>query len=363
MGVHVDDGLCGGNPYFLSKLKELEDIFPFGSTSTRSFTFTGIHLRQLDDFSIILNQGTYIEAIEAINIPRERRHSPDEPITEPERTALRGLSGSLSYAAVNTRPELAAKVGDLQSKTNRATVKTLLDGNRVLNDAKRHKDLSIYFHSLPPDEIRFCLFSDASFSTSAVDRPVAGCFIVATNATLGLNQVAPVTPFGWSSKRIPRVVRSTFSAEAVALSNNLDRLSWVRLLWHFLLNPKLNWRKPDLVLPSLPPAIAVTDCKSVYDIGSKTVVPSCTEPRSTLECLLIKERLSENVQLRWIHSQAQLADSLTKPMDAGTLRSCLRGGTYSLYDENLNLKTRADKRTQHQWYKTNPSDSNARDSQ
>ena len=238
--MHVDDGLCGGNPYFLSKLKELEDIFPFGSTSTRSFTFTGIHLRQLDDFSIILNQGTYIEAIEAINIPRARRNSPDKPITEPERTALRGLSGSLSCAAVNTRPELAAKVGDLQSETNRATVKTLLDGNRVLNDAKRHKDLSIYFHSLPPDEIRFCLFSDASFTTSAVDRPVAGCFIVATNATLGLNQVAPVTPFGWSSKRIPRVVRSTFSAEAVSLSNNLDRLSWVCLLWHYLLNAKLN---------------------------------------------------------------------------------------------------------------------------
>ena len=226
-------------------------------------------MRQLDDFSIVLNQGEYVEAIESINVPKARRQQLNDPITDQEKTSLRGLSGSLSYAAVNTRPELAAKVGEIQSRTNSATVKTLLEANRTLHDAKKHKDLSVVFHPIKPDAVRFCLFSDASFSTSAVERPVARCFIVTTNQRLGENVEAPVTTFGWSSKRIPRVVRSTFSAEAVALSNSLDRLSWTRLLWHYLLSPSLDWRKPDLTLPRLPPALAVTDCKSVFDISSK----------------------------------------------------------------------------------------------
>ena len=96
----------------------------------------------------------------------------------------------------------------------------------------------------------------------------------------------------------------------------------------------------------------VTDCKSVYDICSKTAVPNCSEYRTTLECLLIRERLEENTKLRWVVSRAQLADCLTKPMDGNTLRDCIRSGKYSLFDETRVLKERSDQRCKVGWFKT-----------
>ena len=94
---------------------------------------------------------------------------------------------------------------------------------------------------------------------------------------------------------------------------------------------------------------AVTDCKSVYDVATKNATPACHEYRTLLECLLIRERLQENMSLRWINSQAMLADSLTKSMETGLLRECLRTGRYSLFDESETLRQRATKRDKLRW--------------
>ena len=95
----------------------------------------------------------------------------------------------------------------------------------------------------------------------------------------------------------------------------------------------------------------VTDCRSMFDILTRTAVPSCTEHRTTIECLLIRERLKSNCDVRWVTSQAMLADCLTKTMDSSVLRECLRTGRYSLFDEDLILKQRADGRQRLKWVK------------
>ena len=158
-------------------------------------------------------------------------------------------------------------------------------------------------------------------------------------------------PVAWTSKKIPRVVRSTLSAESVAMSNSLDRLSYIRLFWRWLSSPDDSWKTPSETLKSMNLAITVTDCKSVYDLCSRTAIPTCAEYRTTLECLLIRERLGENTKVRWVNSKAQLADCLTKPMEGHVLRDCLQTGSYSLYDEQRVLQDRSDKRCQVGWYK------------
>jgi hypothetical protein len=121
------------------------------------------------------------------------------------------------------------------------------------------------------------------------------------------------------------------------------------VVWEWLKNPGVDWTNTTKILCESPSASAVTDCKSVYDVVTRTAVPSCNEYRTTLECLLIRERLQENVQMRWISTQAMLADSLTKSMDSSMLRECLRTGRYSLFDEQESLKQRASKRERLQW--------------
>lgn len=55
--------------------------------------------------------------------------------------------------------------------------------------------------------------------------------------------------------------------------------------------------------------------------------------------------------VRWVTSNAQLADCLTKSMDSSVLRSCLKSGRYSLFDEQCILKQRSDKRQRLKWAK------------
>ena len=84
-------------------------------------------------------------------------------------------------------------------------------------------------------------------------------------------------------------------------------------------------------------------------ISTKTAVPSCSEMRTQLECLLLRERLQENCRLRWVHSRAMLADCLTKVMDSAELRRRLLTGKYTLCDEQEVLSDRAEHRQSLQW--------------
>ena len=56
----------------------------------------------------------------------------------------------------------------------------------------------------------------------------------------------------WSSKKIPRVVRSTLGAEAVALSNTVDRLSWIRVFWAWMKDSRTKWQSPEKLLQEEP---------------------------------------------------------------------------------------------------------------
>ena len=123
VGVHVDDGLGAGDAIFEQAIAQLEQRYPFGSKKESDFIFTGIHISQKWDGSIELDQTQYIEDIPAIDIERARRQSPELSVTSEEKQALRGLIGSIQYAATNTRPDLSAKLSLLQAKINCATIR------------------------------------------------------------------------------------------------------------------------------------------------------------------------------------------------------------------------------------------------
>ena len=117
-----------------------------------------------------------------------------------------------------------------------------------------------------------------------------------------------------------------------------------------MLNPNLEWQTPEITLKKLPPVFAVVDCKSLYDLLQKTSIPQCTEYRTMLEALVIRDRLKEGIIIKWVHSAAQMADSLTKDMDNSVLRSFLSRGRCILHDVDEILRQRADKKVRQQWY-------------
>ena len=365
IGIHVDDGLCGGNAEFHEKLKCLEQKYPFGAKKMGSFTFTGIDLHQNPDRSIVLSQSKYVRNIKPIPISNQRKAQSEEPVTEAERQQLRGIIGSLQYASVHTRPDLASRLSALQSKVNSACVETLVMANKTLHEAKSHHDVSITVQPIRRSDLRFLAFTDASFASKKTPESQSGSIILATNKNIESNISCPVSPIAWGSKKIQKVVTSTLAAETMSLSSNLDMLSWVRLYWAWLYNPNGGWKHPSETLSELPeaivtatdktlgmpPAVAATDCKSLYDLVTRTAPPNCQEFRTQLQTRAIKEQLAEGVNVRWVHSGAQLADALTKVMESHFLRETLRLGRYKLNDETEVLRERACTKTRLKWLK------------
>jgi hypothetical protein len=363
LGVHVDDGIGGGNAKFQQVLQRLEAKFAFGSKKASAFTFTGIDVTQHGDHSISLCQSNYIRKITPIPIDIQRKTQPNLTLNDKEKGHLRGLVGSLQYASTNTRPDLANRLSNLQSSINSGTIETLMEANRLLHEAKRHHDVTITIKSIPHENVRFMTFSDASFASHNKPNSYAGSITVATHQDISKNTECPISsPLMWGSKKIQRVVTSTLSAETASLATALDQLSWLRLYWKWLHDPKTEWNKPEEALCKVEPAIsvttiphetdlAVTDCKSLYDLITRTAPPSCSEFRVQLVARSIKEILREGINLRWVHTGAQLADCLTKAMEARFLRETLRHGFYKLHDESATLKERAKTRDRIQWLK------------
>eukprot|EP00435_Cladocopium_sp_Y103_P060955 s399_g22.t1 len=349
VGVHVDDGLGAGDKTFEATIAQLEAKYPFGSKKDTDFIFTGIHVAQQWDGTIELDQTQHVEDIPAIDIERNRRQTPDQSVTEHERQALRGLVGSIQYAATNTRPDLSAKLSLLQAKINQATIQDLHDANKLLQEAKAHKQTKIVIQSIPMEDLRFVSFSDASFANRANSQSQKGCLILAASKQIGEWQSSLVSPLMWYSRKIARVVGSTLASETYALSGAVDLLSWLRIHWDWICNPSSKWKEPESCLAQAPEAYAVVDCKSLYDLIQKTTIPQCQEHRVMLEALIIKDRLREGVTVKWVHSAAQLADSLTKSMDCTNLRKFLQTGRCIIHDVDEILRARADKRSKKAW--------------
>ena len=349
IGVHVDDGVGGGDQYFQQQLVALSKVLPFGSHKHRKFTFTGIELEQLPDFSIRASQADYIHRIMAIDIPKIRREQPTSPTTDSEKSKLRGLVGSLQYAVTHTRPDLASKLGEVQTDMASPTVQTLLLCNKVLREAQEHSDVQIYFRNIPVDQLTHVSFGDASFASPKQLSSFQGSLICATTSKLQENVDAPISPLSWSSKKISRVVRSTLSAEAYSMSRSVDRLGWLRLLWGVMVIPQFPWQEPSKAYAHLPMGIITTDCRSLYDLVSRTAMPQCEEYRTTLEVLLIREQCQDNCVFRWIPTTIMLADALTKPMDPSLLRLVLQTGIFCLYDESSILRQNANRRLAVSW--------------
>ena len=362
LGIHVDDGIGGGSAVFEEKIRQLERKFPFGSHKISAFTFTGIEITQHHDYSITLNQSAYVRKIKPICIESNRKSHMEAQVTEDERLALRGLVGSLQYAAINTRPDLSSKLSFLQSAINHAKIETLMEANKVLHEAKRHHDVTITIKPIPYQDFRLLAFSDASFSSAKKPDSHAGSIIVGTHQDINKNVECPISPLTWGCRKIQKVVTSTLSAETMALSSTLDQVSWLRLYWSWIHDKRTNWKKPEETLTKIAPAItvptkpegsdtAITDCKSLFDLVSRTATPACSEFRVQLMARAIKEFLHEGTHLRWVPSGAQLADALTKAMESNFLRETLKYGFYRLADEQSTLKERAKTKDRLAWLK------------
>lgn len=270
---------------------------------------------------------------------------------------------------------------------NRTQVRTLTEASKLLHEAKMFASTTLKINPIALSDLRFVAFSDASSASEKSLDSHQGMMIMSAHRDIGDNKTSQVNPILWHSKKIQKVAVSTLSAEAMALAGATDMLTWVRLYWAWLMDSSTPWRKADEILMKLPNAFAAippeceesssppsnahailartsknhknflaTDCKSLFDLVSRTAPPACQEFRTLLQAKLVREHLQNGIQIRWVPSGAQIADGLTKPMDGTLLRECLRVGRYSLHDEGEILRQRSDARVRLKWLHTQDND-------
>lgn len=110
--------------------------------------------------------------------------------------------------------------------------------------------------------------------------------------------------------------RNSLNAEAQSGLAAIDSLEFVHIFWQTchqknfeLEQVKNNQRDQYFFLPSA----LIIDAKALYD-AIKAEIPQINgDKRTQIECMIMKQKMQNlKPQLRWVSSEVQLSDGLTK---------------------------------------------------
>jgi hypothetical protein len=144
--------------------------------------------------------------------------------------------------------------------------------------------------------------------------------------------MAPVAVWEWTSNRIKRVVRSTLAAEAYVMGESSEGVEFMRQFIAELYLPEYTLATREACADSIP-AVLVTDARSLFD-NLKKDGGTVKDRRLRLEMNLI--RGLNNTVVRWVNSEAMIADELTKEISEEShayAAEVRRTGLWSLYKD------------------------------
>ena len=315
--LHVDDMLiCGGQSNeFQTALSHLKKDFNFGKcdilTPQTPLKYCGGVILKTSD-GIEMSFKDYIQRICPITIGRGRKET--DVLTEHEKSKGRALIGALQWPASQGMPMLSATMSLSAGMT---TVKDLMELNKALRFAKANADVTIKALARPAQpgqdmtSVALICFADAAFSVRKDLTSQGGFLIVATDSEALAGKKRPATTISWRSFKLPRVCRSSLAAECQACSTSLEELLMMKTYLEILKRPRatLTDVKDDLKGN----CAMVTDCKALFDAVYRETVQQATDKRVAIECLVIKDLLHDlKCDWRWVSSERQLADGLTK---------------------------------------------------
>ena len=178
------------------------------------------------------------ESVDNMEAPRaslERRNTLEDSLSPLEKHQLRKCNGSLQWLQYQTRPDLSYGVSTSQGNIEEAKVKHLIQVGNLVRQAKKDRNFELRFRVHDLERGGFLAISDASLGGHWDDEhggPVRsqGAFVV----IFGDHRLAHrgerdnFSLLDWRSKRIKRVVRSSFASETLALADANDAVQHLR---------------------------------------------------------------------------------------------------------------------------------------
>ncbi|CAI5517653.1 unnamed protein product [Closterium sp. Naga37s-1] len=246
MVVYVDDILIFSPSSDLVKevMLKLQDKFKCKALGDVSF-YLGLHIeRDVEKRCMRVHQRKYLEAL-AANFGQSEGHvatpfpsgfkcvkgPEEESVGEEERRRFHSLVGSLMYAAVNTRPDVAFATGQLARVVQCPNEEQVAAGMRVAKYLGQTPTVGLQYSAaaqrrqkgadgVEPGRLFLTAYSDASYASEPEDMTSVGGFICCVGGG----------PTAWESKKQVDQALSSVESEYMALFRAVREIVWQRRL-------------------------------------------------------------------------------------------------------------------------------------
>ena len=216
------------------------------------------------------------------------------------------IVGTLMYAAISTRPDIAHAVHYLASNMVAPTSRHMQAAERVLRYLAGTKGVGLVFGSRNGDavgdsrghgtqvQVEVCAYADADWANDKIGRKSISGWVAKLNGD----------PVSWSSKKQRTVATSTCEAELYAQAAGIQEVLWLQGLLGEL---GLNVGVPSRVYGDNQGTIALSK-KGVKSERTKHVDVKYHFVTETVE--------AGTIGLKWVPSAEQQADIFTKALSA-----------------------------------------------
>lgn len=304
LGLHVDDFLVVGRIAAIREfIDEFSAKFPVKVMESAEFV-VGLQILQHGG-EISLSQSTYVSKIVAEMAPNDEATS-HQPISSDETKAIveatvqgqvhppvnsteyKSILGSINYAMVSTRPDLAfamSFLGRYAANPNELHMKAV---HKLLRYLRTFPDVSLTYRK-GSGTCTFYGYVDADWGGSH-DRKSTGAYVFYIGGT----------PISWQSKGQPTVSLSSTEAEYMATREAAKEIIWLRRL--------LN----DLGHPQREPTVIYEDNTATKSLAENPVHHERTK-HIDIAYHFIRERVqTREIRVEHVSTNEQLADLLTK---------------------------------------------------
>ena len=343
-------------------MKRMESMLVFGKvdalSSGQGSNYAGRRLRQMEDFSFRSDMDEFIYTrLQPITLTRKvlKKDAAKVPLTDHEKSQLRGLIASLNWLSREGRPDVAAAASILASAFPEPTVFHVNAANDTVRHVKTHP-IKLVIHAIAEKDLRCVLVADSAFDTSGKEKSQHGWLLGFTNQLLNQGKLAPVSLMQWRSKRLRRKAASSLLCEAISMSAATAALERQDAFMESIrisgFQPRSRQRTEDEKLAALgkstviakeseafcdPNAVIIMDAKSLFDALNSDQC-SGEDDRSALEIAIIKESRSVvGGRARWLPHNLNPSDALTK-LDGAHTEPLLR----MLQSNHLRIEEEAD---------------------
>ena len=330
MGGHVDDfhRIGDGSPEWLDVKKEIDSAYKWGMAKTGSYRHAGTDVSTILDENknkkIVVDQSYYIETIMDVEIDADRLRT-EETLTKQDVEACRATLGVIQWAAIQTQPLLCARCNLLLTELLKVGTMSVAREIQTLVSEVRQWSSKLEFRCFPKakhwSEVVFITMGDSAHANRPKGESTGGIITLIAGPECLTGEVCKMSLLSWRTWKLPRKAISSNDSEVQAVLEGEDqkRMIWSELHGAGGRRDSLPPRQNLVVLMeqqvSRVRGVVCTESRGGFDAVELNESPllGLSNMRAALQAYQLRDSLNRcKSQLRWLASDYNLSDALTK---------------------------------------------------